>query len=143
MCESMAMHCSGFRPGSQKEASVQGCLRTHDTTEHFNHHTAGGMRERVQARKGKRETFYSLQLRVMRVNMVTFCLYRRLSPSIIRTGTVSSLQRYTRPLVNKSTGGCAYSNLDFLSVELSLDGSKSSQLSKLDKKRKRLMRDKM
>lgn len=39
-----------FRPGSQKEASVQGCLRTHNTTEHFNHHTAGALVRRGEER---------------------------------------------------------------------------------------------
>lgn len=71
-----------FRPGSQKEASVQGCLRTHNTTEHFNHHTAGGWEsvcvcvcKWVLVRRGKRETFSSLQLRAVGVNMMTFRLH--------------------------------------------------------------------
>lgn len=98
-------------------------------------------------RRGKRETFSTLQLRVVGVNMVTFCLYR-LSQSL-STAPLSIYHPDRNYFITlkicltifssskESKDGYAYSNLNFICVELSLDGSESSQLSKLGKKKKR------
>lgn len=75
--------------------------------------------------------------------MVTFCLYKLPTvPSYIHHWGRNYFITLETPHVaceeatkHDSKGSCAYSNLDFVGVELSLDGSESSQLSKLAKKK--------
>lgn len=71
--------------------------------------------------------------------MVTFCLYKlpTVSSYILHRGR-NYFITIEKPHVAReeatkhdSKGSSAYSNLDFVGVELSLDGSESSQLSKL------------
>lgn len=121
------MALRGFRPGCQRGALAQGCLRALRTTERFNHDTVGGW-ERVcegDIQQPAADTGAA--------STVTFCL-RDLSASVAEK--VKS-QPQTRPgdeegVVGLGVGGETYSNLDFISVELGLDGSESSQLPKLE-----------
>lgn len=67
--------------------------------------------------------------------MMTFRLHR-LSQSMSaaqHTDTLSVLRNARKKMIRRRKDNCSYSYLDFLSVEFRLDGSESSQLSKLDK----------
>lgn len=91
-----------FRPGSQKEASVQGCFRTHKTTEHFNHHTARGQEwmcvcKWILLRGGKeRDIQHPAAKKKGGVKMVTFCLYRMSIQLLHPAETLSTLTTQRR-----------------------------------------------
>lgn len=59
--------------------------------------------------------------------MMTFRLHR------LSQSTLSVLRNARKKMIRRRKNNSSYSYLNFLSVEFRLDGSESSQLSKLDK----------
>lgn len=59
--------------------------------------------------------------------MMTFRLHR------LSQSTLSVLRNAWKKMIRRRKNNSSYSYLNFLSVEFRLDGSESSQLSKLDK----------